>query len=340
MHRTVPFLLLVGLALAAPATQAHGTYEASELEIHVLDDEGSDTVEIYGGYDVQDAFLGSAYVEGLGPAVYVRLELYGAHAQHTAIMPWRVEVSYTYAGAAYVHSLSTTDGATFTHDFAGWQAEVEPAERTLHVQRAFLSQGAPVPGQPITDLTVRSFWGDDLRDVAPGGLPVPGTGGAAEYPDPTAIAGQGRLVETPVPSPVDAYFGAVTATRNGPAVALAVANGLSKGGQHIHLRLPADAPGWTFANGTDQVILDANRTTGTLSFVATPADGAGPAIIALEGDTGGWLELELRPDGSLHTRGVEVLGATPPEPPMESPSFTTLATLAGIVLVGLLRRRK
>lgn len=327
-------LLALTLLLAALPAQAHGVYEAQALEVHVLDDEGSDAIEAYGGYDIQDLFIGSQYQNGT-EGVYVRLELYGSHAQATATMPWRVEVHYLVDGKPYSHILSTTDGATFTHDFACLQAEFEAEEHTLHVQRAMLSNGAPRPGVPLDGLEVRSYWGTDLRDVAPGGIPVPGLGGAAEYPEPTAIAGEGRLVEHPVAAPVDAYFGAVTAQRNGTTLALSIANGLT-GGQHVHLA-PLAADGWTVAIEPGQRVLDGNAT-GEFLIDATPAPGAAPLVLEALSDVGGRLLVELHEDGSVHARDAEVLAATPPAPAKESPGPLFVATGLAL-LVAVLRRR-
>ena len=331
-----PLLLALAAALAVPAAQAHGVAEAQGLEVHVLDDEGSDAIEFYGGYDIEDLFLGSAHANGTDQ-VYVRLVLYGEHAQQTSAMPWRVEVSYTVGGQPFMHTLSTTDGQTFTHDFGAMAYEYVAEEHELDVQRAFLTNGAPKPGEPLDGLTVRSYWGDDLRDVAPGGIPAPLTGGVAEVPEPTAIEGEGRLVEHPVPAPVDAYFGPVTAARNGTSVALAVANGLA-GGQHVHVAPVGEAAGWTVTVTPDNQVLDGNAT-GVFAVEATPAEGAAPLQLQLLSDVGGRLLVTLQPDGAVHARGAEVLAAAPPAPAKDSPGLP-LAGLLAAVLAALVARRK
>lgn len=336
--RRLAATLLAALAalLAAPSANAHGVAEAQGLEVHVLDDEGSDVVESYGGYDIEDAFLGSAHANGTDQ-VYVRLVLYGEHLQHTSMMPWRIEVSYLVAGKPYLHTLSTMDGQSFTHDFGAMAYEYVAEEHELEVQRAFLTNGAPKPGEPLDGLTVRSYWGDDLRDVAPGGLPAPLSNGLAEYPDPTAIEGKGRLVEHPVPAPVDAYFGPVTAARNGRGVALAVANGLA-GGQHVHVAPAGDAAGWSVRVTPDNQVLDGNAT-GVFAVEATPAPGAAPLQLELLSDVGGRLLVTLQPDGAVHARGAEVLAAAPPAPAKDSPGLPLLGLLAAVLATAGLRRK-
>ena len=342
MRTVLPLLALLALGLAAVPAQAHGTFEAQELEIQVLSDEGSDAIEPYGGYDINAAFLGSAYDPALGDTVYVRLEAYGEISEATATMPWSLVVTYTANGASHEHRMSTTDGLTFEHDFATLTTEYEAEEHSLHVQRATLVNGAPKPGQPLTDLTVRSYWGDDLRDIAPGGIPVPFSGGAADLVDPTAIPGEGRLVEAPVPPPVSAYFGPLAASLTESDEAreylLNVANGLSNGGQHVVLGVAGEAPGWDIQLGDlPQVILE-GAGSGDIVFRATPIDpAAAPAVLELTSDIGGRTTLELRADGSLHTAEAALVEPAPVEP-KKSPS-ASLAAMLALAAVAAARRR-
>ncbi len=345
MPATSRFLsALAGLALAilllVPAAQGHGVVEAQELEVHVLNDEGSDVIEMYGGYDITDVLLGSAHLSEQGDTVYVRLELYGLIQDQTALMPWTVRVTYDGPDGPGAHFLSTSDGANFEHDFLKMDWEFDEGERTLHVQRAYLTSGGPVPGQPVRNLRVESFWGEDLRDVAPGGIPAPGSNGALEYPDPTQIDGRGVLVETPVPPATDAYFGAVTATRAGTLYTLNVTNGLTLGGQHVVLSfLDPDTPVWTQRLDVAEQVLAANGT-GTFVFEAAPQEASAmPVLMQLSSDVGGRLVLEVRPDSSVHARGEEVLQPSPPAQGEESPApVAGLAALAVLGVAGLRRR--
>lgn len=329
------FLLFGVLALAVPSGLAHGVVEAQELEVHVLNDEGSDVIEAYGGYDITDILLGSAYVAGQGDLVYARLELYGLIEDQTALMPWTVRIFYDGPAGPGSHFLSTTDGANFEHDFLALEAEFETEERTLHVQRAYLTSGGPTPGQPITNLRVESYWGEDLRDVAPGGIPVPLAGGAVEYPDPTQIDGQGVLVEAPIPAPTDAYFGDVRAARNGTQYILNVTNGLTQGGQHVFLGVELADPAWTTRFEKSEQVLGAGGT-GVFAFTATPGPAAGNLALRLTSDVGGRLDLELRPDGTLHARGQQL--AEPLPPPVPTPPVTFGLVAVALLAVVVLRR--
>lgn len=326
------------LAFAAP-TQAHGVFEAQELEIHAINDEGSDAIELYGGYDITEVFVGSAYHEGYGDAVYVRLELYGLIEQQTALMPWSVRVSYETPNGPGEHTLSTTDGQTFTHDFVALQSEFDEAEHAVSIERAILSSGNPLPGEPLLNLHVESFWGNDLRDVAPGGIPAPGLGGAIEYPEPTAIEGQGRLVETPVPPTTDAYFGTPAATRDDatqPLYNLNVPNGLRNGGQHMRL-VPATNPAWTLRLDTGEAVVAANGTAHFVFEARASAPDAAPLALEVRSDVGGRLVLLLQADGSLADGDQNLIGPLA-APIRESPSLGLPLMLVALACLVVVRR--
>ncbi|MEA3189954.1 MAG: hypothetical protein QOD77_536 [Thermoplasmata archaeon] len=320
-------LLAILLLLALPAAEGHNTYQAQELEVHVLNDEGSDAIEAYGGYDITEVFVGGAYVQGIGDALYFRIEAYGRMEDTNGAMPWSLKVRFRGAGEPVERTLTTADGATFESDFDALQFEVE--DRDLHVQRAVVALASVFlqPGDPIKDLVVESYFGDDLRDVAPGGIPVPGTGGALEYPDPTQIDGQGRLVEAPpAPSP-EAYFGEVRATLAGANYTLEVDNALTAGGQHFFLRdCLCEAPGWEFAitKGAQEV---AANGTATFTFHAQAGPEAAARELELISDVGGRLPMTLDPDGTLRVRDQSF--APPPAVPAPLPLAVVALGLAG-----------
>jgi hypothetical protein len=333
------------LAATIPA-DAHGVFEASELELHVLSDEGSDVIESYGGYDVQELFVGFAHdpTVGAGEAgdgFYVRLELYGlVENGPPAPGAWTVTVTIGSPAGPIVRTLTTTDGVTLESDFDALLYEVDTAERSTHVQRAFLSYASVglAPGQSIGPFMVESRVGDDLRDVAPGGIPVPGTDGAASYPDPTQIDGRGELLQAVTLEPPAIYV-QVTATPVGPGnFTLAVQSALTAGGQHI-LVTPRDEAGWTYSLlGQTNAEVDANGTF-VFTLVATLPGGASPLRIDILTDVGGRFPLALDGNGTLTLAdGTEV--HSPPAPGKESPPlpWTALAALA-LALLALRNRR-
>jgi hypothetical protein len=338
MRRTVPLVALAFLLAAAVPANAHAVFEASELEIHVLNDEGSDVIEAYGGYDVQDLFVGFAHdaTVGSGPAgdgFYVRLELYGL-MENSAPAPgqvWTVTVTIGTPAGPLQRTLSTSDGVTLTSDFQSLLYEIEAAERTTHVQRAFVSYESAnlAPGQAIGPFTVESRVGDDLRDIAPGGIPIPGTNGAATYPDPTQIDGRGELASSVILEAPTIYV-QVKATPVAPGnFTIAVQSSLAAGEQHI-LVVPRADDGWTYAlHGPTNAAVPAN---GTLSFTlqATLPGGASPLELEVMTDVGGRYLVTLDGNGTL-----TLADGTTVEAPMaaaqESPA-PPLAALAALAL--------
>lgn len=321
--------------LVFPAT-GHSTFEAQELEIHVINDEGSDMIEAYGGYDITEVYVGGIQIEGR-PALYFRIELYGQLEPHTTVQEWDTVVSFDSPVGPVVRGFVTADGQTFQSSFDALEIEVEG--RDVHVQRAilFLDALEMSVGDPIRNLVVKTYYGDDPRDVAPGGIYVPGTGGALEYPDPTQIDGKGRLVEAPaVPDP-GLYIGAIHAQREGYTYTLEVQNGLKKGAQHMILSMPnGETPTWntTIHDGVQE--MEANAT-GTFRFTAQPARPDSQDLkLWLATDVGGLVELAVHADGRL-TAGENVLLPRFEEASAKAPGpWALVAILAAAIIV---RRR-
>ncbi|HUR64246.1 MAG TPA: hypothetical protein VM241_07170 [Candidatus Thermoplasmatota archaeon] len=59
-------LLALAALLLAPLAQAHNPSEASELETLLIEDEGTDLIEPYGGYDINAIYLGMAHDPAVG----------------------------------------------------------------------------------------------------------------------------------------------------------------------------------------------------------------------------------------------------------------------------------
>jgi hypothetical protein len=343
-------LAVFGLAaavLALPPAGAHGVFEASELEVHVLSDEGSDVIESYGGYDVQDLFVGFAHdaavgAGDLGDGFYVRLELYGL-VENSPPAPgqaWTVTVTIESPAGPIVRTLSTSDGVTLESDFESLLYEVDTAERSTHVQRAFLSYAATglAPGQAIGPFRVESRVGDDLRDVAPGGIPVPGTNGAVSYPDPTQIDGQGELAASVVLEAPTIYV-QVEATPAAPGnFTIHVKSALTEGEQHI-LVVPGADEGWTYSLlGQTNAAVEAN---GTLLFtlVATLPGGPAPLQLEIQTDVGGRYALELDGNGTLTLADGTTVEA-PAAPAKESPLPLSVALAALALAFVAVRARR
>ncbi|MHB1260801.1 MAG: hypothetical protein ACYC2H_03710 [Thermoplasmatota archaeon] len=340
-----PLLVLVGLSLLAVPADAHGTFEASELELHVHDDEGSDVIESYGGFDIQDLFIGFAHDPNVGAGAsgdgfYVRLELYGLMANSPPVpgQEWSVSVTMQTPAGPLTRTLSTTDGTTFTSDYDALLFEIDDAERTTHIQRAFIAYASAglAPGSTIGPFLVESRVDGDLRDASPGGIPVPGGNGAAEYPDPTQIDGEGALLETVTLLGPEIYVEVSAVSRQPGAFYVTVASALETGEQHVFVT-PVEAPGWTYnLTGITTASLPAN---GSFAFTLEVDAGTAtdPLRLEVQTDTGGRADLWVLLDGTL-TGPDNLTVASAPEVPRESPGFGWAAPLL-LVAVALVRRR-
>lgn len=336
----------LGLSLlAAMPADAHGTFEASELEIHVHDDEGSDVIESYGGFDIQDLFIGFAHDPNVGAGAagdgfYVRLELYGlmANSPPAPGQEWTVTVTMQTPAGPLTRTLSTTDGVTFASDYDSLLFEIDDAERTTHIQRAFVSYaGAGLsPGDVIGPFLVESRVDGDLRDASPGGIPVPGTDGAAEYPDPTQIDGEGALLETVTLVGPEIYVEVAAVSTQPRTFDITVTSTLAEGGQHVFVT-PVETAGWTYnLTGTTTASLEAN---GTLEFtlLAEPTTATAPLHLEVETDVGGRADLWVGLDGTLTGPG-NLTVASAAQAPRESPALGWTAPLL-LVALAIVRRR-
>ncbi len=337
----IPFLLVA----LVPTGAAHGVFEASELEVHLLNDEGSDAIEPYGGYDINEVFLGFAHDNTVGPGaagdgLYLRAELYGDRANSVPVpgQLWTVSFTFQTPKGPLVRTLSTTDGQTFTSDFDTLLTATDAAERALHVQRAFVSfQHAGVaPGDVVGVTLVESRVAGDLRDVAPGGIPVPGTNGLLFYDDPTAIPGKGLLVKEVVAAAPTGYVAVTTEQPGAGNITFHVQSVLAKGGQHVYV-LPRSDTGWGYRlAGTTTAPLG---PSGNLTFgLVVDHVGSAPLDLDIFTDVGGRTPVALDPDGTLHVGDQ----TTPPPAPEGTASSSAIGPPTGLLLVGLaaLARRR
>jgi MYXO-CTERM domain-containing protein len=327
-------LILVAVSPAA----AHNTYEAAELEMHLINDEGSDLIESYGGYDIQDIFAGFSHDMAVAAdGVYLRAELYGARSESAVPQDgaeWSVTFHLEAGGQAFERTLRTTDGQTFTSDFDALQVEVE--DRDTHVQRAFLRyEGALAAGGNLTLVRVDSRVDGDLRDYAPGGIPVPGTNGAREYPEPGSTRAKGLIQGTVALRNPDHYVHVGAEAEPGGSFQVTVKSALKKGAQHIMVR--TDEAWGHRLEGNLSAAVAANGSL-TFRILAPPTPANGTLWIDVLTDVGGRSRLHLEPSGALVGPAGLLAQAQTPEPE-PSPSPVLFAVLA-LALVGLAARRR
>lgn len=349
-------LALALVALAPPAT-AHSAAEPLSIEVKVLQDEGSDEFYWYDGYDLWYLLVREAYlVEEGREGLMFRFELYGGFGPGPDAGPegaermvvdvglsagpddrsrwWRFSTTddAEWEGNATIHQVNVTeDQLPWTGVTARLQAFVSYAE---------LGAG---PGSEVGAFWMRSWADDDLRDVAPGGVPVPGTNGAAVAPSESGRPNETLALQGPV-GYVD-----LAVELDGWNVTVTAANPFEDQGQHVVVRT-VPTPGWDVsARGDGRLVasLDGGQQA-VFELTARPApDATEPLPLEIVTDVGGRERLYLGVDGGADlTVGPDAsaLSVDPPAPAAGEATpgpglWAAVAALAAALLLARRRRR-
>lgn len=321
-------LVLLALMALAPLAQAHGTVNAGELEILFLQDEASDFVTGASlGYDVVQVYIGEAHLPALGDGLYVHTILYGAPEGRPLLDgEHSIEFSFSTDNGSFVRTLATTDGTTFTSDFDDLQFEVGDGE--VEIQRAFIAYPDGIgPGTTLQSLVVVSRVGGEDRDVAPGGVFLPGSQGLVEVP----MGDSSQVVPSiPLRGPIGYIEAKLEA--DGTAFRITAHNPLKEGDQHVLLGLPDSLNGWSInVNDGGEVKAGQNYT-----FTLRASPGSGPLDFDLLTDIGGRIPLQLAKDGDriVLSSPAQQANVAPVNVAQESPLGLWLALAAvGVALV-------
>lgn len=335
----VPWASLIVLLALVPSAAAHEAVEANELEIEILQDEGSDAMETTGGWDVTYAFLGEAHDPDLGfgaegDALYFRAELYGdpAAAPPNAA-PYKATFTFTTENGPVQRSIETSDGKTFKTDFDKLVANT--TDGVTHVQRALilLDAAGVKAGSEVKGFQIETFAAGELRDRAPGGTFVPLVQGVIEVPSESKIVTPNATLSGPT-----RYASLVVTKTGADAYELRATSLLKKGDQHIML-VEGDMTNWQ--------ILTHGPTSGSVkpgedvvfSIQVTPPAGAppGPAPLQILTDVGGRVGLNLTAQG-LAAEGGEVVDASTPD--TKGVPAPLLAVPIALAIAAALARRR
>ncbi|MEK6986216.1 MAG: hypothetical protein AABX89_07530 [Candidatus Thermoplasmatota archaeon] len=335
MRSVAPLFLAL---LILPAASAHNPSEANELEILLIEDEGTDAVEAYGGYDINSVYLGLAHDASVGAGeagdgFYLRAELYGLRSEQVVPSPpgqeeWRITFFFEGGDGPTSRYLATTDGTTFTTDFDALFTELEEEFRETHVIRAFVSFASTglAPGDTLRGLRLESTVGGDLRDLAPGGIPLPYTDGAAAYPAQAAGSSPGTVEAEPVLGAPSRYLSVTRLDVSAGTYTIAVQSTLKQSGQHIHIAA-LDGDGWNLTYATPRVLNVPAGGEATFTFQASPNPGAANLALEIVTDVGGRLPIFIEPDGTIQAAGLS----------QDAPALSQVAPAVGPVLfLGLL----
>ena len=332
MRVLLPSLLAALLAIAAvPTACGHGLVNAGELETPIVQDEASDLVTGADlGFDLVQLYVGEAHVPEFGDGLYVHTVLYGGAGERPGLDgPLSVRFEFGFGERTIERTVYRMDDGSFQGDFDEIVAVAEDGE--VELQRAFLVYPDGVgPGSVLSSLRATSLVGQDARDIAPGGVIVPGA--QAEVP----MGDSSQVVESYTLRGPVGYLDQVEvlAMADAPGEFLVTAwTGLKQGSQHIVLDA-APANGWV-------VVVDGmgGDTTpgGHQAFVVRLTPGDGPYTFEILTDIGGHVELtaEQTADGLRVTGGTdEALHPAPASKESPAPLWLALAGLAAAALLG------
>ncbi|MHB1260118.1 MAG: hypothetical protein ACYC2H_00235 [Thermoplasmatota archaeon] len=269
-----------------PGVQAHAAPDPLDNETHLLADGGDDTYAYTGGLDLQDLFAREAwYRPREAEGVVFRMIVYGSASPGGAGGPLRLTLDWNAPSGTGSLALSSPDGLTYTAEGAdlveqSMEAEGSAVQGSVQVFVPYTALGAE-RGQAIDGLAWRSWVGEDLRDVAPGGRPVPGSQGTLMVEEESTVVTPALALSGP-----RGYTRSAASLEDG-AVVVNVQNLITTTGQHILVELPDDVPGWTLGEPDPAAATVGPGQHPSFRFTATPGGGATPLTVHVTTDLGG-----------------------------------------------------
>lgn len=334
--------LLVLLALA-PAAQSHAAPDPLENEVHLLADEGEDAFYWYDGYDLYNLFVREAHWQPTGEdGLIFRYTLYGGFSEAPAANELHTDITVSGPDGPTTLRMTTENDRNWTGQLT--LVNLNVTEDSLPYTGVTAKIQAFVPysalnvsvGDVISQATMASLADDDLRDIAPGGIFLPMSGGMAEVPAESLRVTD----EVPLVGPTT-YFDATTAVQ-GSTLTVTIENAFEASGQHVGV-VPGDVPGWTAESLTPMAasIDGGESVTMELNLSAAPETTA-PLPIEVHSDLGGREVLYIGINGTelMVADQAETLTVNAVQEPQESPGLgVVLASLSTLGAALVARRR-
>lgn len=333
------------VTLTASVAQAHASPDPLETEVHVLADDTDDSYALYDGFDIQDLYVREASFPDLGDGIVLRVYLYGGFGPTPTASEMQVDFTVTGPAGDSTARIVSTDGATWSGDAPILEEEFEPTEEGAGSQgyvQVFmdLDDLGAATGDDLSGFTVATYADDDLRDISPGGRPVPGTDGAVMAPGDTSEV----LLETLTLQGPVGYTSSSLAIDEAGAVTVTTQNRISTVGQHIVLAVQSPA-GWDITLPSEPGVAVEAGEHPTFRFTASATPGSDPAQVHVRSDLGGLEILELSadrvpvPDDPATPTGPDGEGPDATDPSNGTP-LPVLPVLAALVAVASLLRRR
>lgn len=338
----VVFLALVASAMV-PTVAGHAAPQPLANEVHVLEDDAQDEFYWYDGYDLHHLHVREAYWKSMNHTGLVfRFTLYGGFAPGEVSNALHIDLSAVGPDGNKTVRFTTPDdtnwsspqGMVLFSEITEDEAPYTGVTARLQVLVPYEVFGAE-PGDTLEEISMRSYADDDLRDAAPGGIFVPGSGGAAEVPVEST-----RHVDALELTGPSGYIDVETAT-DGTEATFAIENKLGNG-QHVSIET-TPTPGWNVSHGGfSQASLDANDSVSFLVNATTTPAATAPLPVHIYTDLGGHRTYYLGVNGTTLQHGLEAasVDVAPEQPSNESPGPAVGGLLAvlGAALVAARRR--
>ncbi|HUR25022.1 MAG TPA: hypothetical protein VM327_03285 [Candidatus Thermoplasmatota archaeon] len=335
-------LLLIGSVclLLLPTAQAHAAPDPLDNEVHLLADGGDDTYAYTGGLDLQDLFAREAWHRPTrAEGVIFRMIVYGSVGPAGAGGPLRLTLDWESPGGGGSLALSSTDGTTYTAEGAtlveaSMESEGSAVQGSIQVFVPSAALGAG-RGQSIEGWAWSSWVGEDLRDVAPGGKPLPGSQGAVMAPEESTTVTPSLALQGP-----RGYTRSAAAMEEG-AIRIGVQNLITTTGQHIMVELPAETPGWTLGEPEPAGVAVNAGEHPSFQLTATAGNEAGPLTLYVTSDLGGReaIVIQAGAPSSPDSPANGDTNAPSGEAGKDSPGLPFIALLGLLAIVVSVRRR-
>lgn len=337
-------LLALTALLLVPLAQGHASPDPLDNEVHLLADDTDDSYAFYDGFDLQDLYIREAYDrQAKENGLMFRMVVYGGFGPAKLASTLHLDLGLEAGGTQHSFRISSTDGLE-------WEGDMKVVESSLEVEdggavagsiQAWVSDSALGVGlgDPVGGFVWSSYADDDIRDVAPGGRFVPGTGGTGTIDAASTVVTESIALAGP-----QGYTrSTVSAAANG-TVTVTVENLISVIGQHIVLTVPEQA-GWEtrLLNVEPRAVEPGIHPSFTFHVEEAPDEG--DLVLELTTDLGGYEAIQVptskfarNTDGSVDPDAEGPDDTTPngKDSPLGLPVLLGTLTLA---LVATRRRR-
>lgn len=336
--------LVVLLCLFSLPAAGHGSLVVNETEtIAIRDFEGHEDSFPWEGFEIWDVYVGDGYDATLdADGVYFKVNFAGdGTVRPLGGAEWTIAFSFDVGEQSYERVI-THDGVDVTTTFEALEWTV--ADGNVFQVKAW----APVDswqGKSVRNIVLVSAVDGNARDTAPGGIHDPATGMEVPVEGPATpvfpAIGEGRIVdEVQLTGPEKFLIVNMTPKGDG-RFEVELTNPLKEQGQHVHLRTPDTA--WGFTTTASAMELAGAAATKLELKLTPPSTGPRePVLLDFYTDIGGRNQLyAYMADGDVHiTRDATQATTANNEEPATSPGLAALLMVLFVLGLAWTQRRR